>query len=85
MSNISHEAGGLFGLVGCGHGHGEMFTDPYDATVSWGADALVPETGAAGTVTNGGSGTTLDARVISVPNVNNPLLGLAFSIGGATT
>ena len=83
--NINNEAGALFGQVGCGHGHGEIFTDQYDATVNWGAAAVVPETGAAGTVTNGGSGTTLDARVISVPNVNNPLLGLAFSIGGATT
>jgi hypothetical protein len=83
--NINNEAGALFGQVGVGHGHGEIFTDQYDATIDWSTAGLVPESGAAGTVTNGGTGSTIDARVISVPNVNNPLLGLAFSIGGAVS
>ncbi len=83
--NINNEAGALFGQVGCGHGHGEIYTDQFDATIDWSTvavgaihsadDGLVSETG----------GTAIDARVISVPNVNNPLLGLAFNIGGALT
>jgi hypothetical protein len=37
-----------------------------------------------GTLTNSGNGSIqLDARVISVPNVNNPLLGISFDIGGS--
>ncbi len=81
--NINNEAGALFGQVGVGHGHGEIFTDQYDATVDW-ASITVILTAASGTVSAGGTGTIVDARVISVPNVNNPLLGLAFNIGGAS-
>ena len=82
--NINNEAGALFGQVGCGHGHGEIFTDQYDATIDWATVAVgAIHSAAAGTVSETG-GTALDARVISVPNVNNPLLGLAFNIGGAS-
>ena len=83
--NINNEAGALFGQVGCGHGHGEIYTDMFDATVDWSAAGVIPESAAGGTVSSGGSGASLDARVIAVPNVNNPLLGLAFNIGGAST
>lgn len=79
--NINNEAGALFGQVGVGHGHGEIFTDQYDATVDWSVAGQAVHSGAAGTVTGSG-GQVLDARIISVPNVNNPLLGLAFNIGG---
>lgn len=79
--NINNEAGALFGQVGVGHGHGEIFTDQFDAAVDW-ATASDPSAGAAGQVVEAGSGSNL-GRVISVPNVNNPLLGLNFDIGGA--
>ncbi len=80
--NINNEAGALFGQVGVGHGHGEVFTDQFDATVDWSAAGTAVHTAASGTVSSSG-GTVIDARVISVPNVNNPLLGLAFNFGGA--
>ena len=82
--NINNEASTLFGQVGVGQGHGEIFTDMFDATIDW---SLAPAitSGAGGTITSGGSGTTLDARVISVPNVNNPLLGISFDLGGSST
>jgi hypothetical protein len=83
--NINNEAGALFGQVGVGHGHGEIFTDQYNALIDWSAAATAIESGPDGTLDSGGAGgNVLDARVISVPNVNNPLLGVAFSIGGAT-
>ena len=83
--NINNEAGALFGQTGVGHGHGEIYTDQYDSTIDWGAAAVAVESGPAGTLTSGGAGgNVLDARVISVPNVNNALLGVAFSIGGST-
>jgi hypothetical protein len=82
--NINNEAGALFGQVGAGHGHGEIFTDQFDATVDWSSNPSITS-GAAGILTTGGSGAVLDARVISVPNVNNPLLGIAFDLGGAAT
>lgn len=79
--NINNEAGALFGQTGVGQGHGEIFTDQFDATVDW-ASAVDVSSGAGGQVVEGGAGTALGARVVSVPNVNNPLLGLAFDIGG---
>jgi len=79
--NINNEASALFGQVGVGHGHGEIFTDQFDASVDW-ASAATINSGAGGQVTSGGTGVELDARVISVPNVNNPLLGIAFDLGG---
>lgn len=80
--NINNEASALFGQVGVGHGHGEIFTDQFDASVDWSAGPAITS-GANGQLTVGGTGSTLDARVISVPNVNNPLLGIAFDLGGA--
>lgn len=80
--NINNEAGTLFGQVGVGHGHGEVFTDQFDATVNWGAAAQDIWSGANGVLVGSAGGSQLDARVISVPNVNNPLLGIAFDIGG---
>jgi hypothetical protein len=82
--NINNEAGALFGQLGVGHGHGEIYTDQYDTTVDWSVAGQAIHTGAAGTVTGSG-GTAIDARVISVPNVNNPLLGLQFDLGGSAT
>jgi len=79
--NINNEAGALFGQVGVGQGHGEIFTDQFDATAEWGASNQIVHTGANGLLAITG-GQLIDARVISVPNVNNPLLGIAFSIGG---
>jgi len=81
--NINNEAGTLFGQVGVGHGHGEIFTDQFDASVNWASNPSITS-GANGQLTTGGSGVALDARVISVPNVNNPLLGVAFDLGGTT-
>jgi hypothetical protein len=67
-----------------GQGHGEVFTDQFDSTLAWDAGTAITS-GANGQLTQGGSGATLDARVVSVPNVNNPLLGIAFDLGGAAT
>ena len=82
--NINNEASTLFGQVGVGQGHGEIFTDQFDATIEWSTSPAITS-GAGGTLTVGGSGTALDARVISVPNVNNPLLGISFDLGGSST
>ncbi len=79
--NINNESGALFGQTGVGHGHGEIFTDQFDATDNWGAAAAEVHSAAAGQLATTG-GVRLDARIISVPNVNNPLLGVAFDMGG---
>jgi hypothetical protein len=79
--NINNEASTLFSQVGVGHGVGEIFTDQFDAAVDWSAAPGTIHSGDAGILTGSG-GTALDARVVSVPNVNNPLLGVAFNIGG---
>ncbi len=82
--NINNEASTLFSQVGVGQGHGEVFTDQFDATVDWTALPGTIHSGDAGILTVSG-GTALDARVVSVPNVNNPLLGISFDLGGTTT
>lgn len=83
--NINNEASTLFGQVGVGQGHGEIFTDQFDGTVDWSVATGIKS--AAGGIVGDqtASGTTLDARVISVPNVNNPLLGISFDLGGSST
>lgn len=80
--NINNEASTLFSQVGVGQGHGEVFTDQFDATVDWSVAGTAVTSGAGGQLVSGGGGKDLDARVISVPNVNNPLLGISFDIGG---
>lgn len=83
--NINNEASTLFSQVGVGQGHGEVFTDMFDASADWSVATAI-KAGADGILEDqGGSGTALDARVISVPNVNNPLLGIAFDLGGSST
>ena len=62
--------------------YGWVFTDQFDATLDWSTGTAITS-GAGGVLTQGGSGSTIDARVISVPNVNNPLLGISFDIGGS--
>jgi hypothetical protein len=79
--NINNEASTLFSQVGVGHGHGEVFTDQFNATLDWSAGTAITS-GVAGVLTQAGNGAVLDARVVSVPNVNNPMLGIAFNIGG---
>jgi len=82
--NINNEASTLFGSVGVGQGHGEVYTDQFDATVDWSTAGQAIHSGDAGTLTGSG-GTAIDARVVSVPNVNNPLLGVSFDLGGSAT
>ncbi len=80
--NINNEAGTLFGQTGVGHGHGEVFTDQFDSTVLWDTAGQAVWSGPGGILVGSAGGSRLDARVVSVPNVNNPLLGIAFDIGG---
>ena len=79
--NINNEAGALFGQLGVGMGIGEIYTDMFDNTKDWSA-GTAPTTGASGLITQGGNGHLIDARVIHVPDVGNPMLGLAFQVGG---
>lgn len=80
--NINNQAGALFGQVSVGMGHGEIYTDQFDATADWSALGVSIRAGANGQLKASGSGPVLDARVISIPNVNNALLGIAFDIAG---
>jgi hypothetical protein len=79
--NINNEAGAIFGQLGVGMGIGEIYTDMFNSTLDWSAGTQ-PTTGANGLITQGGNGHAIDARVIHVPDVANPMLGLAFQVGG---
>jgi hypothetical protein len=79
--NINNEAGALFGQLGVGMGIGEIYTDMFNNALDWSAGTLM-HTGAGGLITQGGTGMPIDARVIHVPDVANPMLGISFNVGG---
>lgn len=57
----------------------EIYTTEYDVTVDW-SNATEIRLGPNGRLTTGGSGTVITgARVISVPTVENPYLGIAIA------
>jgi hypothetical protein len=68
------------GFIEVGHGHAELYTDQYDASVDW-ATAATIQLGDAGQIVAAGVGPTLNAIVISVPSVDNALLGLRIQFG----
>lgn len=85
--NVNNEAGALFNTVVVGGGSGEIYTAEYDTNVDWStawpggtADIL---TGADGILTIGGGGTAIPgAKVVHVPDVDQPYLGISFNLPG---
>lgn len=66
------------GIIG---GEGEIYTDQYDVSVGdWSTGTL--RTGANGCITTQAGGTDISAyvRVIAIPTVDRPTLGLAFNL-----
>ncbi len=75
-------AGNKWGLVGVAQ-QGVIFTSQFDTAIDWSASTPPAiQLGAAGQLTNGGSGTTLDAYVIHAPTAEYPFLGISFSAAG---
>jgi len=68
-----------FGVIEVGHGHCELYTDQYDASVDW--SVAVPQLGDKGQIVAAGLGPVLNATVISVPSVDSALLGLRIQFG----
>jgi hypothetical protein len=69
----------VYDVVGCFEGKGQIYTDQYDIAADYSAGNL--KTMAGGLITVGGAGQALPAhvRVISMPNLSNPFLGLEFN------
>ena len=85
--NVNNDAGAIFNTVVVGGGTGEVYTAEYDTNVDWstavpgGANAI--KTGADGILTIGGSGTDIPGgKVIHVPDIDQPYLGIAFNLPG---
>jgi hypothetical protein len=84
--NINNDAGAIFNTVVVGSGTGEIYTAEYDTNVDWstaypGANPIL--TGADGVLTIGGSGTAIPGgKVIHVPDIDQPFLGIAFNLPG---
>jgi hypothetical protein len=76
--NINNQAGAVFNTVAVLTGVGEIWTYEYDASLAWTAGTAITS-GADGILTQGGSGTTVPAHVIHVPDTTNSALGVAFS------
>ena len=55
---------------------GTVYTTEFNSTVDWSAAGITVKTGANGLFTIGGSGATVDAVIVQVPNTTNPYLGL---------
>lgn len=85
--NINNDAGAIFNTVVVGSGTGEIFTAEYDTNVDWstakpGSTGVITS-GADGILTIGGSGTAIPgAKVVHVPDIDQPYLGIAFNLPG---
>lgn len=85
--NINNDAGVLFNTVVVGTGTGEIYTAEYDTNVDWAtgfpAAANPVLSGPDGILTIGGAGTEIPgAKVIHVPDLDQPYLGIAFNLPG---
>ena len=67
------------GYIEVSHGHVELYTDQFDASVDWAT--AVPQLGDAGQIVAAGVGPVLNATVINVPGVDLPFLGLRIQFG----
>ena len=76
----SNTAGATLGTVTVVAGSGEIYTQEFDASQNWAAASPTITTGANGEITIGGAGTTIaGVRIIKLPDVDDPSLGLAFN------
>lgn len=73
-------SGNKWGLAGVAQ-EGVIFTDQIDTAVDWSTNPAI-QLGASGLLTTGGSGTTVNGYVISVPSAEYPFLGISFSAAG---
>lgn len=69
----------MFNFIEIGCGNGELYADQYDATVDWAAAAAL-YLGANGSIAGAGPGPVLNAHVVAVPSVDQPMLGIKFTI-----
>jgi hypothetical protein len=69
----------VYDKIGVIEGKGVIYTDQFDISKDYSAGGL--KTGAGGQITVGGAGTALPShvRVISLPSLSNPFLGLEFN------
>jgi hypothetical protein len=73
----NHPDANLFAAVGVGKGKGRLFTLNYDASQNWAT--ATPTATAAGLI--GASGAAIPGcRVVSVPSVGDPFLGIEFNV-----
>lgn len=72
----------IFGAIELGSGYVELYTDQFDASADW-AGASAVKIGDGGVVVASGAGADLNLKVVNVPNVNNPYLGLRGTLGSA--
>lgn len=70
----------IHGAIELGSGLIELYTDQFDASADWASAANV-KLGDGGILTAAGAGPNLNLKVVNVPNVNNPFLGVRGTLG----
>jgi len=82
VRSINNTASAQFKSVTVYTGHGEIFTKEFDAAANWNSGVISTMPGNPGRLTMGGGGTDVSAfmRVIKVPTVDDPHLGLAINM-----
>jgi hypothetical protein len=77
--SVNNTASAIFNQVGVGGGTGEIYTSEFVMSEDWSAGTTI-YSGANGKVTlsAGGADMSTQLRVIHVPSVDDPFLGLAF-------
>lgn len=77
--SVNNQASAIFNQVGVGGGTGEIYTSEFVMSEDWSGGGTI-YSGAAGkvTLTAGGADMSTQLRVIHVPSVEDPFLGLAL-------
>lgn len=70
----------VFGAIELGTGLVELYTDQFDASADWASGPAI-RLGDNGILTASGAGPVLNLKVVNVPSVSNPYLGVRGTLG----
>jgi len=75
--NVNMKSANVFNMISVGEGPGVVYTDQFNASVDW-ANVTTIYIANNGVLSDSGEVALTGARVVSVPSVDNPFLGIYF-------